>query len=142
MDKRKKIISQEQKTKADAQLIELQRRVDYDTKDYTVELIVGKFKQGEFFIPEYQRDFIWAEKNRSSFIESVLLGLPIPFMFFGDCDDGKMEIIDGVQRINTLVYFIENQLTLRELPKLTKLNGFSFSDLTEAQQRRFNNKSL
>lgn len=139
---RKKQISQEQRTRADAQLKDLQRRVDYDTKDYTVELIVEKFKRGEFFVPEYQRDFIWADKNRASFVESVLLGLPIPFMFFGDCDDGKMEIIDGVQRINTLVYFIDNQLTLKELPKLTELNGFTFADLSEPQQRRFNNRSL
>ena len=139
---RKKLITQEQKTKADAQLKDLQRRIDYDTKDYTVELLVEKFKRGDFFVPDYQRDFIWADKNKSSFVESVLLGLPIPFMFFGDCDDGKMEIIDGVQRINTLVHFIENRLTLQELPKLTELNRFTFADLSEPQQRRFNNRTL
>ena len=142
MVKRKKIFSQEQKEKADAQLKDLQRRVDYDTKDYTVEHIVTKFNRGDFFVPEYQREFIWPEKNKSSFIESVLLGLPIPFMFLGDCDDGRLEIIDGVQRINTLVHFVENQLTLQGLPKLTELNGFSFFDLSEPQQRRFNNRSL
>lgn len=142
MVKRRKSISSEQKTKAEAQLKDLQRRVDYDTKDYTVELIVGKFKRGEFFVPGYQRDFIWSDKNRASFVESVLLGLPIPFMFFGDCEDGKMEIIDGVQRINTLVAFIENQLFLQDLPKLNELNGFRFADLSEPQQRRFNNRSL
>jgi len=137
MVKRKKTISLEQKTKAEIQLKDLQRRVDYDTKDFTVELIVEKFKRGEFFVPGYQRDFIWSDKNRASFIESVLLGLPIPFMFFGDCEDGKMEIIDGVQRINTLVSFINHQLLLQDLPKLTELNGFSFADLSEPQRRRF-----
>lgn len=141
--KRNKTISQEQKVKAETQLKEIQRRVDYDTKDFTVELIVSKFKRGEFFVPEYQRDFIWSDENKASFIESVLLGLPIPFMFLGDCEkDGNMEIIDGVQRINTLVAFSENQLTLLELPKLNELNGFSFSDLSESQQRRFNNRTL
>jgi uncharacterized protein with ParB-like and HNH nuclease domain len=78
--KRKRVFSSEQREKAEIQLKELQRRVDYDTKDFTVELIVAKFKKGDFFVPDYQRDFIWADKNRASFVESVLLGLPIPFM--------------------------------------------------------------
>ena len=140
--KKSKTLSSEQKDKAELQLKELQRRVDYDTKDFTVELIVSKFKRGDFFVPDYQRDFIWAEKNRASFIESVLLGLPIPFMFLGDCEDGRLEIIDGVQRINTLVSFSENHLKLSDLPKLTDLNGFTFSDLSESQQRRFYNRTL
>lgn len=135
-------ISSERREKADRQLKEIQRRVDYDTKDYTVELIVNKFNNGDFFVPEYQRDYIWAERNKSSFIESVLLGLPIPFMFLGDCNDGKMEIIDGVQRINTLVAFVEDKLSLQKLPKLIELNGFKFSDLSLPQQRKFFNRSL
>lgn len=140
--KRRKAPTLEQKSKAELQLKDLQRRVDYDTKDFTVELIVSKFKKGEFFVPDYQREFIWAEKNRSSFIESVLLGLPIPFMFLGDCEDGRLEIIDGVQRINSLVAFSANQFKLSFLPKLTDLNGFIFSDLSESQQRRFYNRTL
>lgn len=140
---RKRSISQEQKEKAELQLKELQRRVGYDTKDFTVELIVSKFKRGEFFVPDYQRSYVWAEKHKSSFIESVLLGLPIPFMFLADCEEsGKMEIIDGVQRINTLSSFSENQIILQNLPKLSELTGFAFSDLSESQQRRFYNRSL
>lgn len=141
-NKAKKSISLKQKTDADKQLKDLQKQVDYDTKDYTVELIVTKFDRGDFFIPKYQRNYIWTDKNKTSFIESVLLGLPIPFMFFGDCDDGKLEIIDGAQRIQTLVAFIKDQLILSALPKLTELKGFQFSDLSEAQQRRFYNKTM
>ncbi|MDL2317691.1 DUF262 domain-containing protein [Eubacteriales bacterium OttesenSCG-928-A19] len=138
-----KKITQQQKTKAEAQLKELQRSVDYDTKDFTVEHLIAKFLKGDFFVPDYQRKFVWADTDRASFIESVLLGLPIPFMFLGDCEeDGKMEIIDGVQRINTLTSFSKNELELRGLPKLTELNGFRFNDLSEAQQRRFNNRTL
>ncbi|WP_371380929.1 DUF262 domain-containing protein [Sporomusa aerivorans] len=137
-----KPITYEQKTQADIQLKELQRQIDYDTKDYTVELIVTKFDKSDFFIPKYQREYIWADKNKTSFIESVLLGLPIPFMFFGDCEDGRLEIIDGAQRIQTLVKFIKGELALSSLSKLTRLKGFKFFDLSEAQQRRFNNKTM
>ena len=141
MPKPKKI-TEEQREKADAQIKASQRRINYDTKDYTVELVIQKFNRGDFFIPDYQRKFIWKEKNRSSFIESVLLGLPIPFMFFADCDDGKLEIIDGAQRVQTLVAFQSGQLVLSSLPKLNLLHGFAFQDLSSAQQRRFLNRSL
>lgn len=93
-------------------------------------------------IPPYQRDFVWQPKNKTLFLESVFLGLPIPFMFFADCDNGKQEVIDGAQRMQTLVEFYNNQLQLSGLKKLTKLNGFYFKDLSDTQQRKFLNKAL
>jgi hypothetical protein len=119
-----------------------QRAVDFDTKEFTVELIVQKFKREDIFIPFYQRGFVWKIPRQSKFIESVILGLPIPFLFAADTDDGRIEIIDGSQRIQTLQAFIDNELTLEKLEKLDKLNGFKFQDLPKAQQRKFENKSL
>lgn len=138
----KKKVTTEMKSAADLQLKELQKQIEYDTKDLPVELLVNKFEKGEFFVPGYQRQFIWKPKNKDMFIESVLLGLPIPFMFFGDCEDGRMEVIDGAQRMQTLVQFVENKLRLSNLEKLTTLKGFSFKDLSETQQRKFLNKYL
>ena len=138
----KKKISTEQIANAEAQLQSLQKQVEYDTKDYTLELLLSKFERGDFFIPAYQRQYIWKSSNKTLFIESVLLGLPIPFMFFADCDNGKQEVIDGAQRMQTLVEFHNNKLQLSGLKKLTKLNGFYFKDLSDAQQRKFLNKTL
>ena len=138
----KRKISDDMKSEADKQMKKLQEEISYDTKDYTVELLVQKFNNGDFFIPAYQRKFIWTEKNKSLFIESVILGLPIPFMFFADTEDGRLEIIDGAQRIQTLVNFVNGQIRLLALPKLTKLKGFSFNDFDLAQQRRFLNRAL
>lgn len=140
--KKAKKITTTQKTEADVQIKSLQRQINYDTKDYTVELVVQKFGKNDFYIPDYQRGFVWKEKNKSSFIESVLLGLPIPFMFFADCEDGKLEIIDGAQRVQTLSAFVSGNLILSKLPKLKSLYGFSFHDLSDAQQRRFLNRPL
>lgn len=137
-----KKITNEMKEKADLQLKSLQKQIEYDTRDLTVELLVDKFRKGDFFIPSYQRRFIWKAKNKDMFIESVLLGLPIPFMFFGDCEDGKMEVIDGAQRMQTLVEFVDNKLKLKNLDKLSALKGFAFKDLPKAHQRKFLNKYL
>ena len=140
--KKEHIISKDEKQAADLQIKEKQKQIDYDTRDFTIELLITKFEKKDFFIPPYQRDFVWQPKNKTLFLESVFLGLPIPFMFFADCDNGKQEVIDGAQRMQTLVEFYNNQLQLSGLKKLTKLNGFYFKDLSDTQQRKFLNKAL
>lgn len=135
-------ITLEKKNLAEQQISDYQKRIDFDTKDYTIELLVDKFKKKEFFVPDYQRNFIWNDKDRNLFIESLLLGLPIPFMFLANCSDGRLEIIDGAQRMYTITAFFENKLRLNKLEKLTALQGFTFSDLPESRQRKFKNQSL
>ncbi len=127
---------------AESQIKEFQLQIDHRTSDYTVELLLNKFKNGDFYIPDYQRQYIWRPKNKSLFVESVLLGLPIPFMFFAECADGRYEIIDGAQRIQTLNEFVNGTLKLKDLKKLDKLNGFRFNSLSEATQRKFKNRTF
>lgn len=130
------------KSKAEEQIRKLQKEINFDTKDYPIEVLVNKFRTDDFYIPEYQRKFIWDEVTKNRFIESVLLGLPIPFMFFSDNEDGRCEIIDGAQRTQTLEEFLDNDLILKGLDKLTTLNGFSFQDLPEIFQRKFIGRTL
>ena len=138
----KKKVTPEQVEAAERQVKELQRQVADDTKDYTLELLLDKFEKGDFYIPDYQRQFVWKPNNRSLFIESVLLGLPIPFMFFAGCDDGRLEIIDGAQRMQTLREFVKRKMKLSKLAKLTELDGFVFEDLSTATQRKFLNRTF
>ena len=145
-------ITVEQKEAADAEIRKKQQPVNYDTKEYPVEILVQKYMEGkdndtnELFIPDYQREMAWDEARQSKFVESVLLGLPIPYIFVADIPDkeneARLEIIDGSQRIRTLARFINNELTLNGLKKLTQLNGFTFADLPLARQRRFNRTTL
>ena len=119
------------------------KTIKYDTRDYVVEYLVDKFKQDYFYIPpEYQRNFIWGDKDKCYFIESILMGLPIPFMFFADTDDGRIEIVDGAQRTQTLVQFMDNDLELSELRVLKESNGFKFKDLDKTIQNRFKNTNI
>ena len=61
----------------------------------------------ELFVPDYQREFVWDEERQSKLIESIILGLPIPLIFLTENNDGRLEIIDGSQRIRTLSAFLE-----------------------------------
>jgi len=132
---------------AEAEIREKQKPVDYDTKEYPVEILVQKYMDGSLFIPDYQQEMAWDETRQSKFIESLLLGLPIPYIFVADIYDeendlGRLEIVDGTQRIRTLTRFLSNELTLQKLEKLEKLNNFTFADLTLARQRRFKRSTL
>lgn len=146
-------ITEQQKTDAEAEIREHQAEVDYDTKEYPVEVIVDKYKTGldtdtnELFVPDYQREMAWSDAHQSKFIESVIVGLPIPYLFVADIhgegeSDGRLEIVDGSQRVRTLHRFLANELELSKLEKLKSLNGFRFSDLPLSRQRRFNRRTL
>jgi hypothetical protein len=134
--------------KIETQIREKQKIVDYDVKEYPVEIIVNKFNQNaetgenEIFIPAYQRSFVWEEERQSKFIESILLGLPIPYIFTAENEDGRMEVVDGSQRIRTLNNFISNNLSLSTLEILDSCNGLKFSDFPISRQRKINNTSL
>ena len=124
------------------QIIEKQREIDYDTKEFTVELLVDKFDRGDFRIPKYQRAFVWADERQSRFLESVILGLPIPFMFMADTEDGTLEVVDGAQRLNTLSVFMKDKLRLSKLGELSTLTGLVYSELPPSQQRKFKNRTI
>ena len=125
-----------------------QRNVFYDTKEYTIELIVEKYLAGlekeenEFFVPDYQREFVWDEVRQSRFIESLLMGLPIPYIFLAENTDGRYEIVDGSQRIRTLAAFLKDELEIVGLDKIRNLNGLKFSQLKLSRQRKLKNISL
>src|SRR6266481_2076499 len=60
--------------------------------------------------PDFQRYFRWSEEQRSRLIESILLGLPIPQLFFVETDKGVWELIDGLQRICSVIQLVQPDL--------------------------------
>ena len=131
----------------DKQIEELQKITDYEIKEWPIGVLVEKFTNGrdsdesEIFIPDYQRDMVWTPKQQSRFIESILIKLPVPFIFAADVGqgdrEGALEIIDGSQRIRTLDNFLSDKLELVGLKKLTQAIGMRFTDLSKPRQMRF-----
>ncbi|MFD6894104.1 DUF262 domain-containing protein [Rhodococcus sp. NPDC060086] len=128
---------------AEAQIVEESRKIGYNTVEYTVEYLADKLRSDDFYIPDYQREYVWEEDRKHRFIESLLMGLPIPFLFFWENDeDGRLEIVDGSQRIRTILEFIDGNLRLGELETLTKVSGFQFDDLKDSRRRKFKNRTI
>ena len=88
-------ITNEKKEIAEAQIRNLRKPVDYNTIEYPIEVLVKKYLDGidenenEIFIPDHQREMTWDEDRQSKFIESVLLGLPIPYIFVADTSESE-----------------------------------------------------
>ncbi|TWH63868.1 uncharacterized protein DUF262 [Azomonas agilis] len=146
-------VSDEEKVSAEAQIIEKQKETDFDIREYPIEIIVHKFTEkledsdkAELFIPDYQRELVWSPEQQSRFIESIFLNLPIPYLYVADVtageNEGRIEIIDGSQRIRTLVRFLKSDLELEKLKILKLLNGFTFNDLPLSRQLRFKRKTM
>jgi hypothetical protein len=132
-----------EKEAAEQQIAEQAKRIDYYLTEYSLELLATKMRDGEFEVPAYQREYTWEEERKWRFIESILMNLPIPFLFFWESPQtGKLEIVDGSQRLRTIQEFIFGDLVLGELDKLSLVSGFAFNDLPEARQRKFKNRSI
>jgi Protein of unknown function DUF262 len=108
----------EQVEEAERQIIQYSRAVKFTVTEYSFEFIVQKLTTNRYYVPEYQRELVWTPPQQAKFIESVLMGLPIPFVFFWQDNDGKLEIVDGSQRLRTIRDFMANKVTLRGLEAL------------------------
>ena len=74
--------------------------------DFDVEGLCRRLGDGEIVIPKFQRDYVWNQVQASRFIESLLLGLPVPGIFLSrDFDSSQYVVIDGQQRLKTLQFF-------------------------------------
>ena len=135
---KKQRLTEEQQQLIEQQIMNESVPYVYDTKEYPVEVIITKFNKDQIFVPHYQRNFVWKPNEKSRFIESVFLGVPImPFLVSVSGEDAELEIIDGSQRIRTLVEYCNNDLKLTKLQKLTELNGTKFNDLSESRKNKF-----
>ncbi|WP_394690118.1 DUF262 domain-containing protein [Hoeflea sp.] len=127
---------------AETQIREYSRTVKFTVTEYSFEFIVQKLNSDRYYVPDYQRNLIWKPKDQSRFIESVFMGLPIPFVFFWQDLDGRMEIVDGSQRLRTIRDFMADKLTLRGLEALPAANGLRFSDLPYSRRLIFAESSI
>lgn len=92
--------------------------------------------------PDYQRNYVWDNKRASLLVESVLLNVPIPVIYVAEDDEGKWIIVDGLQRLNSLSRYFNNEFKLRNLEILDELNGSQFSNLNPKAKRLLKNGIL
>ncbi len=85
--------------------------ISIDAYTMTWRELLGQYKDKDLIIdPEYQRLFRWDQDQQTQYIESILLNIPSPPLFLAQNDNGKFEVIDGLQRISTMLKFFATEL--------------------------------
>lgn len=115
--------------------------------------VVRRMDRDQYILdPDFQRDFVWDDAKQSKLIESTLMRIPLPVFYLAENDEGKVIVVDGLQRLSTLQRFLKNELVLRGLGKDSgepngrregeKLNGMRFRDLPPKLQNRIEDTQL
>lgn len=113
--------------------------------DYSVRVVVQQIKSSAIYVPNFQRQFIWSREEGSRFIESLILGLPVPGIFLAYDSAGKLIIIDGQQRLMSLYYFYNGILrgekfSLRGVAP--DLEGKTYENLSYEDKARLDNQVI
>lgn len=108
---------------ANYSVYELKRRYD--------RTILGNNSGSIILDDSFQRNNVWNTTKKSQLIESLLLGIPIPYIYVYEGKNNSLIVIDGRQRLSAIFEFLDNKYALRGLEFLTKLNGKKCKDLTK-----------
>lgn len=137
----------------DDEMVNLEYDIASYPSDYTLKGLYEMFCNGDIEIPDYQRGFVWSVKQSSLLIESFLIGLPVPPVFFYIDDDNKSLVIDGQQRLMSIVFFIKGYFEednngkckvfkLSGLSEKSKYYNKTFKDLDIKDKRKLENSVL
>lgn len=118
--------------------------------DLSFRELIQRYNDDELVKPELQRKYVWDRAEASRFIDSLLLGLPVPSIFLAQTPDEKLLIIDGYQRIMTVRDFVNGIFSKDgksfSLSRSEKINsrwrGKTFPELNDAEQRRVRNTTI
>lgn len=132
--------------------------VEYDIatypSDYTIEGLHQMRERGDIIIPDFQRKYVWTIKQASLLVESFLLGLPVPPLFLYINEENKSEVIDGQQRLTSMMYFLEGRFgdpdekgrqqlfKLTDLSEKSQFRNKTFDKLEEKYQRKLRSSVL
>ena len=122
--------------------------------DLTLSGLKSLWDDGDLIIPKYQRNYVWNINQASLLIESFLLGLPVPQLFFYLDNQNRSLVIDGQQRVTSIAYFLDGYFgsaskdgkrtifKLKGLNKKSPYLGKTFTDLLESDQRKLKKSVL
>lgn len=128
--------------------------ISVSPSDPTLELLAQQLGNDDIIIPFYQRKYVWKIEQASRLIESFLMGLPVPQVFFYVNHENQLEVIDGQQRIMSVKYFFEGYFgeidakgnrqvfKLKGLSERSEYNGKTFEQLSSKDQRKLRNSTL
>jgi len=96
-------------------------KIRVDTKSFSLHQIYDMINRGDINLtPDFQRNLVWDNQRKSRLIESILMRIPLPMFYFAQDDDGRISVVDGLQRLSTIREFMDNSFQLRKLEYLNE----------------------
>ncbi|MBK7955188.1 MAG: DUF262 domain-containing protein [Candidatus Accumulibacter sp.] len=120
-------------------------KIRITTKHFSLRDVVDQIREEEVDLsPDFQRDYVWKQRQRTRLIESILLGIPLPAFYFNQDSRGTYQVVDGVQRLSTISLFMNDghPLDKIDLEYLHNLHGLTYSQLDPAALRRFRSTQI
>jgi hypothetical protein len=94
-------------------------KIRVDTKNFSLHQIYDMINRGDINLtPDFQRNLVWDNQRKSRLIESILMRIPLPMFYFAQDDEGRISVVDGLQRLSTIRDFMDNKFQLRKLEYL------------------------
>ena len=115
-------------------------KIRVHTKHYSLRQIVEMIADDDIDLaPDFQRRYVWKDRQRCGLIESLLLGIPLPSFYFNEDTSGRLQVVDGVQRLTTIFRFVhEKNFNLGRMTYLHELEDQGHDDLAPMFRRRLN----
>lgn len=116
------------------------KKIRITTKSFTLREIVSQIEDNDVDLsPDFQREYVWRQRQQTRLVESILLGIPLPAFYFNQSEDGSYQVVDGVQRLTTIRDFMNGDHTLSrmDLEYLKDLDGMNYRNLDSVLVRRF-----
>ncbi|MCM2505425.1 DUF262 domain-containing protein [Aureimonas altamirensis] len=120
-------------------------KIRITTKSFTLREVMGQIEDDDIDLsPDFQREYVWKDRQRTRLIESILLGIPLPAFYFNQSESGRYQVVDGVQRLSTIALFMRNghRLSASDLEYLYDLDGMLYEQLDTAAIRRFRSTQI
>ena len=117
-------------------------RLVYLINNFMLPQIVSMMNGEINLQPDYQRRLRWDKKKKSKLIESLLLNIPIPSIFFFETKAAKYEVVDGQQRLNAISEFFKDELVLTGLEIVKPLNGLNYSNCPPVVLQQLDRSSI
>ncbi len=112
-----------------------ERKIITQAYDLSLKTLLEQWQASVLILPETQRQYVWDNGRASRLIESLILNIPIPVLYFAETEDAKYEIIDGHQRVRSIVRYLSNEFSLSSLWVLDEYQRMRFHQLPEKEQR-------
>ncbi|TWI89269.1 uncharacterized protein DUF262 [Chitinophaga japonensis] len=107
-------------------------KIRVDTKPFSLRQIYDMIEMGDIDLsPDFQRNLVWDNLRKSRLIESILLRIPLPMFYFAQDEDGKISVVDGLQRLSTIREFMDNNFSLNNLEYLQDKCGGKYYNHSE-----------